>query len=157
MSCPQAPYRFVVERPLGRLAKWLRLLGFDTLYDTQGYFDTAVIGETQDRIRLTRSPSQKDFESEKDLIYISFDNVFLQLKQLVGLLGLGETDLHLFSRCLRCNIIIVGIDKSEALGQVPDYIWETKKCFNRCVGCGRIYWSGSHDQRVRARIADLFA
>lgn len=156
MSAQPSPYRFVAERTLGKLAKWLRLMGFDTLYDPGGRYDKRPDPQTDGRIRLTRTTAQKGFASERGLIFIEADRVFLQLGQVIEGLGLTAADLNLFSRCLKCNTKIVAIDKSEALGLVPDYIFETVAQFSRCNRCMRIFWPGSHNRRVRERIADLF-
>jgi len=147
---------FAVEKTLGKLVKWLRILGFDTLYEQD--FPNSCIFDLADsrRILLTRTHSVGKQKSSPNLIFITSDNIFEQLKQVIKTLALEKTDIRPFSRCLRCNRAIEAIDKESVRYRVPDYIWETQNSFRFCPKCRKIYWPGSHTQRSMRLIKEMF-
>ena len=129
---------FAAEKTLGRLAKWLRLLGFDTLITAERFLDTLE----NDRIFLTRTQRLKKPLASRKFIFIESDHLEQQLNQVVRELDLKAADTRPFSRCLQCNALIVAADKNSVRGRVPDYIFETHDRFQRCPKCSRIYWPG---------------
>lgn len=144
---------FVAERTLGKLTKWLRILGFDTICE----------GESQstepydpNRIRLTRTHRVYEKRGEEPQIFITSDHYWEQVKQVTNELGIARDDVTLFTRCIRCNNPVCRIDKEAVLGKVPDYIWETQNIFWTCQRCRRIYWSGSHINQSKERIERIF-
>lgn len=145
---------FAVTQPLGRLAKWLRLLGFDTLYEPEV---SAVVFKERCRkgILLTRSKQSVASEEAPALIYIKADQLSLQLRTLALAMLLKSVDLNPFSRCIRCNAPIEKVNKTALKSMVPDYIWETHQNFSRCTQCHRIYWPGSHTDRSRKMIQQM--
>lgn len=144
---------FVAENTLGKLAKWLRMLGFDTVYERE---PLAEKRPGAGRIRLTRTRRVAMLHAPGRVIFITSDRVLDQIRQVVTALGLTQADIDPFSRCIRCNASIESIDKSSVFGQVPDYIWETQDTFRRCPRCTRVYWPGSHTTQSLARIRDIF-
>jgi uncharacterized protein with PIN domain len=147
--------RFAAERPLGKLAKWLRILGFDTAYQTGGSLEKFVRNLERGRILLCRSRRLPEQWLSTDTIRIESDHLPEQLKQIVTVLGLTAQDFNLFSRCIRCNLPIVELDKEMVRGKVPDFVWETQESFSRCPACDRIFWSGSHLERSRQQVQRL--
>ena len=147
--------RLAAERPLGKLAKWLRILGFDTAYQTGSSLEKFVRNLERGRILLCRSRRLPEPWMSTETIRIESDHLEEQLKQVITVLGLTEQDFNLFSRCIRCNLPIVELDKDVVRGKVPDFVWETQESFSRCPACGRIYWSGSHLERSRHRVQRL--
>jgi uncharacterized protein with PIN domain len=147
---------FAVEKTLGRLAKWLRLLGFDTLYEPEitavPFFETLE----NDRILLTRTQRIKKNWVSRKHIFIESDHLEQQLGQVVRELDLKAADTRPFSRCLQCNVLITAVKKDSVRGRVPDYIFETHDLFQKCPKCARIYWQGTHTQRSREKIRSLF-
>lgn len=146
---------FAAEKTLGKLAKWLRLLGFDTLYEPELSPERFIETLEQDRILLTRTQRIKKQSASRKSIFIESDHLEQQLSQVLRELGLKAADARPFSRCLRCNMPIVAAQKDSLWGRVPDYIFETQDRFNRCPKCGRIYWPGSHTQRSLEKIRTL--
>jgi len=147
---------FAVDRSLGSLAKWLRVLGFDTVYDPN--ISTSQFDELLEdhRVLITRTIKiQKAFESH-NRVFITSNFLLEQLKQVVDHLGIKLADIQPFSRCIRCNLPIEEIRKKDVLGLVPDYIWETHDLFNRCHQCRRVYWSGTHTERSLKTISQIF-
>ncbi len=144
---------FAAERTLGKLAKWLRILGFDTSFESEtiGHED---IGP--ERIQLTRIRGQARTDHPDNPIFISSDQYLDQLKQVIQTLKIESSELRPFSRCIRCNHLIEIVDKTDVLGKVPDFIWETHDLFHFCRRCNKIYWPGSHIQKSLDNIQRLF-
>ena len=149
-------YCFAAERTLGKLAKWLRLLGFDTIFEGQNSGDTFSKGLQSDRILLTRTRAVQAQYGTRQHLFIQSDHVRNQIQQVIHELGIVFQDIRPFSRCLSCNVEITEIKKDAVFGQVPDYVWETHDIFHTCPECKRIYWPGSHTERNMERIEELF-
>jgi hypothetical protein len=148
---------FAVDKSLGTLAKWLRILGYDTACEPEGS-GTEFFARLEDyRILITRSKRIKKMGGGHHLVFIRSNLLIEQLKQVVGQIGIGPDDTRPFSRCIHCNIPIGKVNKNDVYGLVPDYIWETHDEFNRCRQCKRIYWPGSHAERSREMIDNLFS
>jgi hypothetical protein len=146
---------FAAEKTLGRLTKWLRLLGFDTLYESELSGKKFIETLETDRILLTRTLRiQKQFASRK-LIFVESDHLTQQLNQIFSELSLKAAQTRPFSRCLQCNASIVIVEKASIWGRVPDYIFETHHHFQKCPECERIYWPGSHTRRSLEKIRQL--
>ena len=148
--------RFVAENTLGKLAKWLRILGFDTICEENIKRKKAYDPK---RIRLTRSKPALQERQKKHgelRIFIVSDHYWEQLTQVIKHLNITKDDLKPFSRCIRCNDSIQHIDKASVLGRVPDYIWETHHTFWTCRQCDKIFWPGSHQRQSMDRIQRLF-
>jgi uncharacterized protein with PIN domain len=147
---------FATDRTLGKLAKWLRILGFDTTFESgisnQRFYERLE----PERILLTRTAANRDRFAGRKLVFIEADRVRDQLCQVIGDLAITRRDIHLFSICLQCNSPIVKVGKPDVYGQVPDYTWQTHAEFSKCRRCNRIYWAGSHVERSRAIIEKLF-
>ena len=150
------PY-FAAEKTLGKLAKWLRLLGFDTLYDPGISTEEFIDNLAGDRILLTRTQRIRKQSLQCKLIFIQSDHWVDQLGQLVIELNLTAGQMRPFSRCLHCNVPIVNAEKDSLRGRVPDYIFETQEQFRRCSKCNRIYWPGTHTTRSMQKIQQIFS
>jgi uncharacterized protein with PIN domain len=147
---------FTAEKTLGKLAKWLRILGFDTSCELDFPVHRAWEFSDSRRIFLTRTQNRRDQTSAPHLIFIKSDHLFEQLKEVIQKLALEQKDTRPFSRCLRCNATIETVDKDSVRNAVPDYIWETQTTFRRCRTCRKIYWPGSHTKRTMELIEGLF-
>ena len=150
-------HRFAADRTLGKLVKWLRILGFDTICEleisSKLFFDSLE----GTRILLTRTKKiQEKFKTYRT-VFIKSNFLDEQLKQVVDEIGINQAEIRPFSKCIQCNLPIVEISKDDAYGLVPDYIWETQEIFNKCSQCDRIYWRGSHAERSIERINQLFS
>jgi len=147
------PYRFLVDTPLGRLARWLRILGFDAEYVPE----TQEIGSSSDTARIiVARPDKISIFQDQACCPVKTDRVFDQVAEIRERLGLTPADIQPFSRCIRCNRGIEEIPKKDVRARVPDYVWQTHSAFNHCVQCGRIYWRGSHFERSRNIILEIF-
>ena len=149
-------YRFFAEATLGKLAKWLRLLGFDTCYHRRAHLGEADEESLQHRILLTKTRKAAQRFADRRLVVIHEDKPEDQLREVVSALGIGPEDLKPFSRCLRCNRKTRPVSRDQVRGKVPDYVWQTAPRFTICDGCGKIYWPGSHTERAFDRLRNLF-
>lgn len=150
-------YRFLAEATLGKLAKWLRLLGFDTCYHRGAGLDDVDQECLRHRILLTRTRRTGERFAGHPVVYIQKDRAEDQLEEVVSALALSRKDLKPFSRCLRCNRSTRPVSREKVRGKVPDYVWQTAQRFTTCEGCERIYWPGSHTDRALDRIRALFS
>ena len=139
--------KFIADVMVGKLARWLRVLGFDVAYSNR-YNDDEIIGRANDehRIILTRDTGLAARKHNGPCLLIESGNYKEQLQQVVGSLGLKEFDV--FSRCLECNAVLEDIDREAAFEKVPPYVYLTHERFARCPSCGRIYWHGTHAEEM---------
>jgi uncharacterized protein with PIN domain len=140
--------RFIVDRMLGRLARTLRLLGYDTLYSPA--MTSAQLLETarrDDRLVLTRGHIQERFPSLPNVYSVASDNPPEQLREVVEHFGL-DASAGLWTRCTLCNAQIQKVEKQAVASLVEPKVYEIYKEFYRCSGCGHIYWCGSHVERI---------
>ncbi|MBI4759036.1 MAG: Mut7-C RNAse domain-containing protein [Chloroflexi bacterium] len=142
--------RFLADQMLGRLAKWLRILGYDTLY-SNAWSDAEIarLARAEDRVLLTRDTRLLARKGLKGL-YVSSEDLVEQIGQLAreGYLDSRPP----FTRCLRCNVSLEQVDKPQVLGQVPPYVYETQDEFRRCPQCGRLFWRGTHWQKMVEKV-----
>jgi uncharacterized protein with PIN domain len=146
MSRAQYPVkRFAVDIMLGKLAKWLRALGFDAR--SMPLDDEARVGSliSEGYIPVTR---REKFQDREGIIFIRSDNQFEQLKELISTLNVVIEELRPFSRCSLCNAELIRIPAETVFGAVPDYVFETVSDFRKCPECSRVYWPGSHRKRM---------
>lgn len=142
---------FLADAMLGRLAKWLRVMGHDTLYRSR-YGEGDLEGlMTGDRILVTR---RADIHARfPGSVLLNADRLPDQLRQLREL-GLIPPDRSgWFSRCLACNTLLERTDPENAREHVPDYVhYENKGAIRYCPSCKRYYWPGTHRKRMLAQL-----
>ena len=149
--------KFIVDRMLGRLAKELRMLGYDTVYYRgENAYPLIKLAREEGRVILTRNTKLIPKRSEDRLVRIMEDKTPLQLKELIQKKVISLYEENLFSRCLLCNILLDKIPREEAKGKVPDFIFYQQKEFSRCPRCLRIYWRGSHQENMQKKVKELF-
>ena len=147
---------FIADRMLGKLARELRMLGYDTIYyPAEDAYRLIKLAREEGRVILTRNTKLLPRIPEDHIIRITEDRASLQIKELVrrGYISLNEEAL--FSRCLLCNVLLDDIPREEAEGKVPDFIFYQQNHFFRCPQCTRIYWQGSHQENMLKRIEQL--
>jgi uncharacterized protein with PIN domain len=143
--------RFIADAHLAGLAKYLRMLGFDTLYDAS-YRDAEIarIAKDEHRIVLTRDRALLMHKSITHGCYVRATNSMEQVKEIVSRLDLYRS-FQPFTRCLRCNEELEEADRRSLHGRAPpeyDRFW-------KCARCDHVYWQGSHWQRMREVIDEL--
>lgn len=153
MNPADLQWRFTAESTLGKLAKWLRILGYDTIFERSAPSATMA---APGRIVLTRTRKRFERLPAEQRIFIRSDLPEDQLQEVITALDLTPESLAPFSRCIRCNEPIETLDRDAARDRVPDYVWETQSTFRQCPRCGRVYWPGSHIKRSLNEIRRLF-
>jgi uncharacterized protein with PIN domain len=147
---------FKAEATLGKLAKWLRILGFDTVCQTGVSGKEFLYPAGKNRILLTRTKKVRDRGTDNKLVFIKSNDPLEQVREVLQTLGIGAADTRPFSRCTRCNILTRQVDKDTVRSRVPDYVWEINSTFQICSRCRRIYWPGSHIERSHGIIERFF-
>lgn len=138
---------------LGRLARWLRLLGYDTLYEP-GLSDhqLAARARQEDRTLLTRDRELSRRRGIRCLLVHS-QQLEEQLAQVME--ELGAPSPASVPRCSQCNAQLLTISRQEASRRVPAFVLDTHKRFRYCAQCDQVYWQGSHWQHVTETIDHL--
>ena len=151
--------RFIADNNVGKLARWLRLMGYDTLLLKQK--DDAQMIKTalgENRVILTKDAQfmRRRLVTNGKIrsIHIKRDDPKLQAQEVVKTVKL---DYHFkpFSLCLECNRVLMARDKEQVKNLVPAHVFETQTQYKECPVCHRIYWPGTHWQAMVKKLQDL--
>jgi uncharacterized protein with PIN domain len=162
--------RFIADSMLGRLARWLRLLGYDTLYYPEIEDRILLkIAREDNRILLTRDTRlikvrelqqnteesrEKGVERVQTKYFLLIENTpFDQLKTVITAFNLK--DFSVMNRCAVCNAILDSITKEEVKNLVPEYVYHTSDIFKQCSNCGKLYWKGTHPEKFREKLSEI--
>jgi len=140
--------KFIVDGMLGKLARWLRIFGFDTEYFSgkDKYF-LLWKARKEGRIILTRDHNL--FIQNQDIcIFIESEDLKHQVRQIKKDVGIVFDNDLFFSRCNVCNRILEHKNLSDVIDNIPEYVARTHRDFSYCRSCGRIYWRGTHYERM---------
>lgn len=149
--------KFLVDFMLGKLARELRLLGFDASYikpqnlPDKNPLTLLNLAKADNRIILTRNTQLQNFP---EVLFITSEKIAEQIKQVITYFKL-EKEIAPFSRCLLCNEVLVAVPKDAVKGKVPFYIFQTKEKFAYCPKCQKIYWAGSHLKDMQKRLKKI--
>ncbi len=147
--------KFIVDVMLGRLATWLRLLGYDVLYD-RSMDDRQLIRRAQEEERtiITRDTGIARRKAARHCIFVTSDRITDQLAEMKQLLGSSERPLR--GRCTQCNGELVCVDNAEDIREcVPEYVYHTYARFLRCRKCAKVYWEGSHYRHMKETLQQV--
>ncbi len=135
---------------LGSLAKWLRIMGYDTLY-FRSIDDSELvrIAIQEQRIILTRDTGLAKTKKTSQIILIHSNYTSEQLKEVLLFIKKKSFKLpELPPRCISCNGKLILANKESALNNVPDYVFLKQKNFLECLDCGKVFWQGSHKKNI---------
>lgn len=151
-------YRFICDVMLGRLAKWLRLIGYDTLYFRAiDDLDLIRIAKQEQRIILTRDTVLSKNKKAEQSILIHSNYALEQLREVLCYFKINALELpQPFCRCIICNSALIVIDKKSVLNEAPEYIFLNKNSFLKCQNCGKVFWYGSHKKMIDETIEKIF-
>lgn len=138
-------HRLLADAMLGKLARWLRFLGYDTVY-MQGE-DTAIAhrARADGRVLLTRDHQLANRKGLRTVL-VEAQTLEEQLAQVVAEVGAVPPEVG--PRCMHCNVPLASISKEAVRDRVPAYVVKTHDTFQHCPECGRIYWKGTHWQGI---------
>jgi uncharacterized protein len=144
--------RFIADVMVGKLARWLRVLGFDVAYSNK-YEDAEIIriAEAENRVILTRDTGLAARPGRAECLLIESGDYEEQIHQVRDKFGLTEFDV--FSRCLECNTPLKSVDKEAVFEKVPPYVYLTQERFALCPSCDRVYWRGTHADDMLKRLS----
>jgi hypothetical protein len=151
--------KFIVDTNVGKLAKWLRIMGYDTLF-IKGIDDNELvrIAVKEERVVLTKDTQimrrRIVSEGKVQVVLLKDDDVKAQLHQVVQTLQLDPWP-KAFSLCLECNQVLVPREKADIRELVPPYVFQTQSQYMQCPSCHRIYWRGTHWQRMKRELEKL--
>jgi len=145
--------RFLADVMLGTLAKWLRILGYDTLYNNRIEDDEIVrLCLAESRIALTRDTRLVKRRLLRQSLLIESVELGEQLRQVVAFLGGRLDKARLLTRCIECNSLLVPVAAESVKALVPEYVFKTQSEFKQCPSCQRVYWGGTHRDQIQKRL-----
>lgn len=145
--------KFFCDDQLGKLARWLRIIGQDTLYARRiADADLLEQARAENRIVLTRHRKLAEKAEGATVVCLAENYPALQLREVVEKFHLRP---RVFSRCVLCNAELAPVEKSEVVQHVPPFVAATQERFTRCPKCGRIFWKATHHERVRLALREI--
>ena len=148
--------RFIADAMLGSLAKWLRIMGFDTLY-------YRVI-EDRELVRIAKQEGRTILSKDNALcgskktggsLLIQSDKTVEQLKEVMNACHIVPDLMQAYMRCTLCNGKLLPAERSAVSTEVPDYVLQGTNAFLKCGECGKVYWEGSHKKIIDAVIVAI--
>lgn len=149
-------FRFVLDVHLGRLAREMRLLGLDVKYRND-YSDNDIVDITyrEQRFVLTRDLGLLKHGSVSYGHWMRHIETGSQIGELLAAFDL-DSQIYPFSRCLTCNSILAPVEKKTVSKLLPPRVKKNYRNFRQCPGCGKIYWKGSHYERMKHRLREKY-
>ncbi len=148
--------KFIVDHNVGKLAKWLRIMGYDTLF-FDGSNDSNMVSASlnEERVILTRDTQimkrRVVTSGRLSAILIQSDEPEQQMCQVIEDLNL-DCQFRPFAVCLECNQPLLERSKQQVEGRVPPYVFQTQRQYMECPVCHRIYWRGTHWQAMTKKL-----
>ena len=148
------PVAFAVDTMLGRLARWLRILGHDAAYGPHLHgAGLTELARRERRVIVTRDTQLVRDPNLPPHVFVTSDHFREQLREVAATVPLGTVEP--FSRCLDCNVPLATIERAAVRERVPPYVFETQDRFWTCPKCRHVYWPATHHARMRDELAEL--
>ena len=150
----------MVDHNAGKLAKWLRMVGYDTILFT-GADDSDMVAAAlkEQRIILTRDTQiplrRAAVNGQLRVILIESDKPEEQINQITRIVPLRKSDFRPFSLCMEDNEPLLDRIKDEIRDRIPPYVFQTQKEFVECPVCRRLYWKGTHWKNMVRKLEHL--
>ncbi|MBL7198652.1 MAG: Mut7-C RNAse domain-containing protein [Anaerolineae bacterium] len=142
--------RLLADSMLGRLARWLRFLGYDTLYISMlSDHQIAARARAEGRIVLTRDQELSRRRGIRCL-YVHADTLEEQVREVLA--AIGDPPPGVESRCSECNSVLTSVAPEQARPHVPAYVLAAHRQFHHCPECDKYFWAGSHWTRIRSTV-----
>jgi uncharacterized protein len=148
--------KFVADCMLGRLAKWLKILGFDVLFFAKAEDkDLVELSRREGRVLLTRDSGLiEKTKKRENRLFVASDDWQDQVAQVLDEYGLWD-EVRPNSRCIECNRALKPLAKARARNLVTPYVLDHAASFALCPGCGRVFWQGTHFGDMERKIEGL--
>jgi len=154
-ALPLREPKFVLDVHLGTLARYLRMLGIDSTYKNDFTKDEMInISINQKRTILSKDRNILKRNEITHGYWIRNDDPVNQVKEVIERFHL-QNFIKEFTRCLECNSLLTAVNKSEIEGELPPKVKERQNEFYRCTGCNKIYWKGSHYEKMKKLITEI--
>jgi uncharacterized protein with PIN domain len=145
--------KFLADTMLGRLAKWLRVLGYDTHYER--YYPGGAIRDLLGEERRLLSRNRHLLACYPETLLIHANRVGDQLREVVTQTEMNPDRSTWFRRCLVCNELLEAADAEEARERIPEYVYyQGLSKIRACPSCGRCFWPGSHRERMIKQLSE---
>jgi len=147
--------KFVVDCMLGKLAKWLKILGFDAVFFPRAEDDKLLdIARRQDRVLLTRDTGLLEKAGDVPRLFLESERWPDQVRQVLDHFDIQD-QVAPHTRCIDCNLLLKNLPRKNARNLVSSFVFEHADSFAICPGCGRVFWRGTHFRDMERRIDDL--
>ena len=147
--------KFAVDCMLGKLAKWLKIFGFDAVFFSKIEDEELMaIAQKEDRILLTRDTGIIERARNVETLFIDSEEWREQVKQVLDHFDLW-IDVKPNSRCIECNTLLKEISKERAKNLVTPFVYKTANTFALCPSCERVFWRGTHLKDMEFKISEL--
>lgn len=149
------PMKFIVDCMLGKLAKWLKILGFDALYFSKIEDDELLdIAQKQGRILLTRDTGLIEKAKNVETLFLESEEWRDQVRQVLEVFDLWE-QANPHTRCIECNVRLKSLAKKNAKNLVTPFVYKHADSFALCPDCGRVFWRGTHFRDMEFKIEEI--
>ncbi len=151
--------KFIVDHNVGKLAKWLRIMGYDTrFFDGSNDSNMIAMALDEERVILTRDTQimkrRLVTRGQLKVILIKSDEPEQQMHQVIDTLNL-DCQFRPFTLCLECNQPLVEKSKDQVKDRAPPYVLKTQSQYMECLNCHRIYWRGTHWRAMSEKLKKL--
>lgn len=148
--------KFIVDNNVGKLAKWLRMMGYDAVFFTGDDSRMLARALAENRIILTRDTQimkrRVVTSGRLKAILLNTDEPEPQMRQVIETLNL-DSQFRPFTLCLECNQPLEERNKDQVKDRVPPYVFKTQEQYMECPACHRIYWRGTHWQAMKRKLS----
>jgi uncharacterized protein len=148
--------KFICDTMLGKLAKYLRIVGIDASYSNATSWSRIISAAvSEQRTILTRRTDPLPSEHHAARFFIKSNYPLEQLQDVIRHFSLQADSSRFFTRCLECNRLLEPVEKASIADCVPPYVFNTENGFARCPQCAKIYWKGTHYGNMLKRLEKL--
>lgn len=146
--------KFLLDENLNRLAKWLRMLGYDAaVYKSINIHNKIRLVNRERRIYLTRDKTLAKKKEKFTRVLIKSEKHLEQLKEILDYISYNEE--FVFTRCIDCNRILYDISKGKIKELIPPFVLENHSHFKVCRKCGKVFWMGTHYQEMKKELKNI--
>ena len=147
--------RFIVDCMLGKLAKWLKILGFEALFFSKIEDDELLtIARKEGRILLTKDTGLIQQAKDVETLFLESEEWQEQVQQVLEHFNLREK-VNPHTRCIDCNVVLKNLPKKNAKNLVSAFVFDKADSFALCPNCGRVFWQGTHFKDMEAKIQEI--